>query len=91
MAYKTLGKFYYEDKEGYAAEYKRRLQADETVQLDFEIAKNPAFFMECAEAMKMAYEIVKLDRQVAEASTSLPGIAREQYSRIKEDYSCPLW
>ena len=81
MAYKTLGKFYYEDKEGYAAEYKRRLQADETVQLDFEIAKNPAFFMECAEAMKMAYEIVKLDRQVAEASASLPGIAREQYSR----------
>lgn len=81
MAYKLLGKLYYEGQEVYAEEYKSRFNSEDTIKLDFDIAQKQAFFLQNTEVMKLSYEIAKLDKIVAQLSTSLPGVAKEQYSR----------
>ena len=81
MAYKLLGKLYYESQEGYLQTYKQRFESTETVKLDFLISERQAFFVQNAEVMKLAYDIMKLDKQVTKLSSKLPGIAKEQYSK----------
>ena len=49
--------------------------------LSFEITQHPAFFLQDAEVMRLAYEIMKLDRAVTRLSAALPGIAKAQYSK----------
>lgn len=81
MAYQTLGKLYYIDQGTYMQEYKTRISSEDTIKLDFLIANKPAFFLQNAEVMKLAYDIVKLDKSVAKLSAALPEVAKEQYSK----------
>lgn len=81
MAYKTLGKLYYEDEGVYAQIYKSRFESEYTVKLDFFVSQKQAFFMQNAEVMRLAYDIVKLDKSVTQLSAALPGVAKDQYSK----------
>lgn len=79
MAYQLLGKLYYGDQSVYVQTYKSRFDSEDTVKLDFIVAQMPAFFIQNTEVMKLAYDIVKLDKSVAQLSTTLPGVAKDQY------------
>lgn len=81
MAYQLLGKLYYKDQGLYAQTYKSRFESEDTVKLDFLVAQKPAFFIQNTEVMKLAYDIVKLDKAVAKLSAALPGVAKSQYSK----------
>lgn len=81
MAYQLLGKLYYKDQSVYAQTYKSRFESEDTVKLDFLVSQKPAFFIQNTEVMKLAYDIVKLDKSVAKLSAALPGVAKEQYSK----------
>ncbi len=81
MAYQTLRKLYYSAPENYAEIYKARFESEKSVKLKFFVAEKQAFFVQDVEVMSLAYEIAKLDKKVAILSASLPGVAKEQYSR----------
>lgn len=81
MAYQLLGKLYYEDHSVYAQTYQARLDSEDTVKLDFEIGGKSAFFIQNTEVMKLAYDIMKLDKAVMKLSAALPGVAKQQYSK----------
>jgi Fic family protein len=81
MAYLLLGKLYYSNQSEYAQTYKMRFESDDTIKLNFFIAQKQAFFVQNTEVLKLAYEIVKLDKSVSSLSAALPGIAKEQYSK----------
>jgi len=81
MAYQLLGKLYYGDQGEYAQTYRSRFDSEDTVKLDFLVSQKPAFFIQNTEVMKLAYDIVKLDKLVAKLSAALPGVAKEQYSK----------
>lgn len=81
MAYQMLGKLYYGDQSVYVQTYQSRFNSEDTVKLDFEVAQKPAFFLQNTEVMKLAYDIMKVDKAVTKLSTALPGIAKHQYSK----------
>ena len=81
MAYQLLGKMYYGDQSIYAQTYRARFDSEDTVKLDFFIVEKPAFFIQNTEVMKLAYDIVKLDKAVAKLCAALPGVAKSQYSK----------
>lgn len=81
MPYRELKSLYYGDNELYAQEYLNRLNSEDTIRLDFEIGKSPAFFVQNAEVMTLAFNIVKLDKEIGKLCDSLPGVAIEQYSK----------
>ena len=81
MAYRPLNKLYYEGQDLYLQTYRARFESEDAVTLSFEIAQHPAFFLQDAEVMRLAYEIMKLDRAVTRLSAALPGIAKAQYSK----------
>lgn len=81
MAYQLLGKLYYGDQSVYVQTYKSRFHSEDAIRLDFLVAQKPAFFIQNTEVMKLAYDIVKLDKSVAKLSASLPGVAKDQYSK----------
>ena len=81
MAYQELGKLYYADHYEYVQTYKARFDSEDAVKLNFDIAQKQAFFIQNAEVMKLAYEIMKLDKSVTKLSAGLPGIAKDQYSK----------
>ena len=81
MAYQLLGKLYYGDQGIYAQAYKSRFDSEDTIKLDFDIAQKQAFFVQNTDVMKLAYDIVKLDKSVAKLSAALPGVAKDQYSK----------
>ena len=81
MAYQPLGKLYYGDPGVYAQTYQERFHSEDTVTLDFFVAQKQAFFVQNTEVLKLAYQIVKLDKAVSKLSGALPGVAKEQYSK----------
>lgn len=81
MAYIPLRKLYYGDQSVYAQEYKLRFDSEDTVKLDFYIGQRQAFFVQSTEVLKLAFNIVKLDKSVATLSAVLPGVAKSQYSK----------
>jgi len=81
MAYKALEKLFYGDDSVYIQTYKSRFDSEDTVKLDFLLSQHQAFFVQNTEVLKLAYEIVKLDKSVAALCAALPGVAQEQYSK----------
>ena len=81
MPYELLGKLYYGDQNAYAQAYRARFDSEDAVRLDFSVAGNQAFFVQNTEVLKLAYEIVKLDKVVSALSSRLPGVAKDQYSK----------
>ena len=81
MAYKALEKLFYGDESVYIQTYKSRFDSEDTVKLDFLLSQHQAFFVQNTEVLKLAYEIVKLDKSVAALCAALPGVAQEQYSK----------
>lgn len=81
MSYETLRRFYYGTEEKYAAEYHMRFSSEEAVKLDFFIAGKQAFFLVNADVLRLSYEIAKVDKEVYQLSTKLPGVAKKQYSK----------
>lgn len=81
MSYQELKRLYYKDQNAYNAEYERRLRSDDTVHLDFEIGNKPAFFVETTDVLRLALDIAVLNNEVSQLSQSLPGIAKQQYSK----------
>jgi Fic family protein len=81
MPYELLGKLYYGDQNAYAQAYRARFDSEDAVRLDFSVAGNQAFFVQNTEVLKLAYEIVKLDKVVSVLSSRLPGVAKDQYSK----------
>lgn len=81
MAYKELKSLYYGNNEDYAKEYLNRFNSQETIKLNFYIGENQAFFLENAQVMKIAFDILKLDKKIGELCNKLPGVAINQYSK----------
>lgn len=81
MSYQELGKLYYEDPDSYSAEYNRRLQSPDTVQLKFSIKDKPAFFMQTAEVSGLVFDILRIDKKINTLRAELPGVALEQFAQ----------
>lgn len=81
MAYVPLRKLYYGDEGMYSETYNKRFDSITCIKLDFQINKRQAFFVECDDVIKRVYQILRLDKQVQQLLTFLPGIAAEQYRR----------
>lgn len=81
MAYQPLGKLYYGEQSEYLQAYRARFESEDAVHLAFEVAQSPAFFLQNAAVMRLAYEVVKLDKSVTKLSARLPGVAKKQYSK----------
>lgn len=81
MKYKELKNYYYKNIDEYAAEYKMRFNSEEAVHLDFMIGSHQAFFLQNSIVLNLAYNIMKLNRQVEDLCDILPGIAKNQYSK----------
>ena len=81
MAYQQLGKLYYGNKDVYIQTYKTRFDSEDTVKLDFMVGSNQAFFVQNTEVLTLAYAIARLDKSVTKLCTTLPGVAKTQYSQ----------
>lgn len=81
MAYEELKKLYYKDETEYAREYERRFHSEDTMHLDFEIARKQAFFVENTEVLRLALHITQMDKRVSELCRILPGAAKKQYAK----------
>ena len=81
MPYKTLEKISYASKEEYLKTYEDRYKSKAAIHLDFDIADQKCFFVQCEDVISLMYEILKLDKKVSLLCARLPGIALQQYSR----------
>ena len=81
MAYVAMSKIYYHGQAEYAAEYKKRFASPDAVRLPFQVGGKPAFFLQNAEAFRLAYEIAKLDKEICVLCHMLPRVVIDQYSR----------
>ena len=81
MAYLELKKLYYKNQDEYNAEYANRFDSENAVHLDFMVGNKPAFFVETTDVLRLALNIMKLDKEITKLSQSLPGIAKIQYSK----------
>lgn len=89
MAYSTLKKVYFADRSHYEEEYLNRFNNLSAVHVDFEIGKNPAFFLPIEEMLSLDYSIQTNDRAVRRIRAKLPSAAADQYfikSLIDEVY-----
>lgn len=80
MAYETLNKLYYKNREAYDAEYERRYNCDCAVHVDFDIGENHAFFLETPEASALTRSILRTDKRIVAERTALPGKALKQFT-----------
>ena len=78
--YQTLRKLYYGDAEVYQQTYAERFRSPATVHLDFDIAGNPAFFVQTNEAVCLLQKILQKDKEVYRLRRALPGEAVQQYT-----------
>lgn len=81
MEEKTLAKLYYGDREAYLRTYRARFTSEDAVLLNFYIGDYQAFFVQNTAVLRLAYDIAKLNGSVIRLSSSLPGVAKQQYSR----------
>lgn len=81
MPYKELKELYYGDQATYKSTYDQRFFSDNGIHLDFDVAGNQAFFVQCPDVFNLSYEIMRLDKDISLIRTQLPKIALEQYSR----------
>ena len=81
MQTKPLSELYYQDREVWEAEYRRRYDSPYSVRLDFDIRGNPAFFLQTPEIFQRLTAILRLNQEVYFLSESLPGEAMRQFAR----------
>ena len=81
VAYRELIKLYYGDSETYRETYMRRFSSDSAVRLEFDVAGNQAFFVQCDDVIHLIYQILTLDKDIYKLRVKLPKIALEQYSK----------
>ena len=81
MTYKDLRKLYYEDRESYENIFVERFNSDSAVRLDFDIAGQPSFFVQCDDVIRLTYHILTLDKEIKDICSQLPQKALEQYSK----------
>ncbi|NLA70272.1 MAG: Fic family protein [Clostridiales bacterium] len=77
--YVLLRSLYYSHKDEYEELYKKRYNSSNCIHLNFEIANNPAFFIETPELIKKVVEITRIDKEISQLSHALPDIALKQY------------
>ena len=81
MSYQELKSIYYVDSEAYAKAYLNRFNSDDVVKLDFKIGEHQAFFLQNADVLMLAYRITRLDKEIYQLCSALPGVALQQYSK----------
>lgn len=81
MEYQELGKLYYENMESQLAEYKKRIDSPDTMQLNFDIKGKPAFFVQNSEISNLIFEILRIDKRIGTLRKDLPGVAVEQFAQ----------
>ena len=81
MAYPTLKKLSYINKEIYRETYQRRLSSENAIHLDFDVAGHQAFFVQCEDVIRLCYQILKLDKEISLLQAELPNVALVQYSK----------
>lgn len=81
MEYKLLSKLRYGDRETYLQTYRSRFGSPDAVVLNFYIGEHQAFFVQNTAVLRLAYDIAKLNGSIIRLSASLPGVAKQQYSR----------
>ena len=81
MAYMDLRKLFFIDEERYRKTFSDRFYSENAIRLDFDIAGNQAFFVQCDEVIRQVYSILTLDKEIALLCKKLPGVAGKQYSR----------
>lgn len=75
MSYIPLSKLFYTDREHYDEIYMSRYNSEYAVHLDFEVHKNPAFFVIEPSFLKKVIDIYKTDKIISEIRNELPDIA----------------
>lgn len=81
MQYRELKSLFYADQPNYTKEYLNRFHSEEAVRLPFSIGEYPAFFLQNAQVMTLAFKIERLDKEIEKVCYQLPKAALRQYSR----------
>lgn len=81
MEYPVLSKLYYQSRELYDAEYKKRFESSYTTHLDFDIKGSPAFFLKTPEIYDTLSQILRMNLAVSNLCNSLPVEATDQFFR----------
>lgn len=79
--YIVLSKLFYQNKDAYEQAYQQRFHSEYAVHLDFEVNRNPAFFVQTPEAYQMLTNILRMNTAVSNLCQALPGAAIHQFSR----------
>ena len=79
MAYVSLEKVYYTNRQEYEAEYLRRMNGISSVKIDFDISGHQAFYVVVPEMMEMLYRINMFDKKIIALRAALPSVALTQY------------
>ena len=79
--YIVLSKLFYQNKDAYEQAYQQRFHSEYAVHLDFEVHRNPAFFVQTPEAYQMLTNILRMNTAVSNLCQALPGAAIHQFSR----------
>lgn len=81
MRYIPLAKLYYSDTEHYDAIYSQRFNSESAYRFDFNISKNPAFFVFTPELFELMEIILELNARITTLANNLPNIALKQYNK----------
>lgn len=79
--YIVLSKLFYQNKDAYEQAYQQCFHSEYAVHLDFEVNRNPAFFVQTPEAYQMLTNILRMNTAVSNLCQALPGAAIHQFSR----------
>lgn len=82
MAYRPLRKLWYEEpEEAYEKHYLERFQSPEAIHLDFPVSGYSAFFLLSIDVTQLTNQILRLDKQLGQLISQLPGKALDQYTQ----------
>lgn len=79
MEYKDLRKLFHIDENSSRKEYEARFNAKETIHLGFKVAGSEAFCCMDSEIYRLIIQSERLNKQIDEIASKLPGGAVEQY------------
>lgn len=80
MAFTSLSKLFYTDKDNYEKTYKNRFNNEYTVHLDFSVNGYPAFFVPEPSFYQKIVDIYKTDKRIKELRHILPEKAIEHFA-----------
>lgn len=81
MSYELLSAMYYKNKSDYEKNYTLRFTSEYTVQINFSIGNNQAFFVQSPEIYKLLTKILRMNQAISNLCNALPGAAIHQFSR----------